>query len=125
MIIELGDNGLRDHYHWSIHNIDDQSIDRYCTEARIEFRSTDPHTRAQIAAYLATRSACPFLTDDNHDWIAKDYGPWKAEQQALKDLTQSSRYSIVIQRKPGNERRELYPSRYWFRFAYRVPGQPY
>lgn len=125
MIIELGDNGLRDRYHWSTHDIDDSEIQSYLSESKILFRADDPDTVQAIAAYLAIRARCPFLIDDNHDWIARDYGPRVPEHQALKDLTQSSRYSIEIQRKPGNERRELYPSRYWFHFAYRVPGQPY
>lgn len=127
MIIELGDNGLRDRYHWSTHDIDDGLIrSRWLaisalTGPSIDEALTAPSVAA-IAAYLAIRSRCSFLTDDNHDWIARDYGSCKPEHQALKDLTQSSRYAIVIQHKPGQE---WYGYRYWFHFAYRVPGQPY
>lgn len=116
MIIELGDNGLRDRYHWSTCDIDDESI-RIYQSAHGTFNSPE-----QIAAYLAVRSRCSFLTDDNHDWTARDYGPCKPEHLPLKDLMKSSRYQIVIQHKPGQE---WYGYRYWFHFGYRVHGQPY
>lgn len=116
MIIELGDNGLRSRYHWTTHDIDDGAISAY-QSIHGTFNSPE-----QIAAYLAVRSLCSFLTDDNHDWTARDYGPWKLEQKALKELTQSSRYAIIINHKPGQE---WYGYRYWFHFGYRVPGQPY
>lgn len=122
MIIELGDNGLRSRYHWSTHDIDDGEIQSYLAESKIAFRADDPDTVAGIAAYLAVRSRCDFLTDDNHDWIARDYGPCKPEHLPIKHLTQSSRYAIVINHKPGQE---WYGYKYWFHFAYRVPGQPY
>ncbi len=127
MIIELGDNGLRSRYHWSTYDIDDGLIRaRWLGLGALSLQSKDPVTAipsvAAVAAYLAVRSICPFLTDDNHDWIARDYGPVAPELQALKDLTQSSRYAIVINHKPGQE---WYGYRYWFHFAYRVPGQPY
>lgn len=115
MIIELGDNGLRGRYHWTTYNIPERLI-RTHEAAYGTFNSPE-----QIAAYLAVRSVCLFLTDDNHDWIARDYGPCAPEDQPLKNLTQSSRYAIVINHKPGQE---WYGYRYWFHFAYRVPGQP-
>lgn len=120
MIIELGDNGLRSRYWWSSHIIDDESIDKYLSETGVLTRGDASLSRAGVAAYLAVRSCCSFLTDDNHDWIAKDYGPCKPERQALKDLTQSSRYSIVINHKPGQE---WFGYRYWFHLCYRVPGE--
>lgn len=118
MIIELGDNGLRDRYHWTSYDIDNGSITDFCARGR----NPKLETVASVAAYLAVRSCCSFLTDDNHDWTARDYGPCKPEHQALKDLTQSSRYSIVINHKPGQE---WYGYRYWFHLCYRVPGEPY
>lgn len=122
MIIELGDNGLRSRYWWSTYDIDDSAIQSYLAESKILFRADDPDTVQAIAAYLAVRSCCPFLTDDNHDWTARDHGPCAPEYKTLKDLTQSSRYSIVINHKPGQE---WYGYRYWFHLGYRVPGQPY
>lgn len=122
VIIELGDNGLRSRYHWTMYDIDDGAIQSHLVESNLTFRADDPDTVASIAAYLAVRSICSFLTDGNHDWIARDYGPCAPEYQALKDLTRSSRYSIVIQHKDGEE---WYGYRYWFHFAYRVPGQSY
>lgn len=122
MIIELGDNGLRSRYHWSTYDIDDGAIQSYLAESKILFRADDPGTVAAIAAYLAVRSTCDFLADDNHDWIARDYGPWAPEQLPIKERTQSSRYVIVINHKEGEE---WYGYRYWFHFAYRVPGQPH
>lgn len=115
MIIELGDNGLRSRYWWSSHIVPDEAITAY-QSAHGTFNSP-----VEIAAYLATRQRCEFLTDDNHDWIAKDYGPCKPEHQVMKDLTQSSRYSIVISHKPGQE---WYGYGYWFHLCYRVPGEP-
>lgn len=108
MIIELGDNGLRDRYHWSSHEVDDQAIDHYLTEARVRFRSK----------YLAVRSRCPFLTDDNHEWEARDYGPAQFHHAKLRELQDSSRYSITIR-----EKSPVTTPRYWFHFTYRVPGQ--
>lgn len=122
MIVELGDNGLRSRYHWTTHDIDEQSIDNYLATVGVLSRSDTPSSRRAIAAYLAVRSKCDFLADDNHDWIAKDYGPCAPEHLSIKEMTQSSRYSIVINHKPGQE---WYGYRYWFHFAYRVPGQPY
>lgn len=122
MIIELGDNGLRSRYHWTSYDIDDGAIQSYLAQSNLTFRANDPDTLAPIAAYVAVCLTHPFLTDDNHDWIARDYGPCKPEYRALKVLTQSSQYSIVIQHKPGQE---WYGYRYWFHLAYRVPGQPY
>lgn len=116
MIIELGDNGLRSRYHWTTYTIPERLIRAY-QSAHGTFNSLE-----RIAAYLAVRSICLFLTDDNHDWIDRDHGPCKPEHQAIKDLTQSSRYSIVINHKEGEE---WYGYKYWFHFCYRVPGQPY
>lgn len=72
------------------------------------------------ATYLAIRKICPFLTDNNHDWEAKDYGPCKEEHRRLKEYMQSSRYRIYIIRKLGSEHRE-----HWFHFCYRVPGEEF
>lgn len=107
MTIELGDNGLRSRYWWSSQDVPD--VD-------------DP---AQ-AAYQAIRQRCDFLTDDNHTWKAKDYGECKPKNLKLKELTQSSRYSIIIYCSyprvfPGNHFRPV--GSYWFHFAYRVPGE--
>lgn len=107
MIIEIGDNGLRSKYWWTPYDI--------------------PGTEDPIqAAYLAIRQICPFLTDDNHDWEAKDYGPCKEDNKRLKEYIQSSRYSIHIKRKVGQEF-YIYgaPTRHWFHFCYRVPGEEY
>lgn len=121
MIIEIGDNGLRSRYWWTSYDIDDDALAYFCACGG----NPNLYDTASVAAYLAVRSLCPFLTDENHDWEARDYGPCKPENQRLKEITQSSRYSIIIKRKPGNERPELYPNRYWFHFAYRVLGQPH
>lgn len=83
MIIELGDNGLRSKYWWTAYDIPDTS-------------------NPIQAAYLAIRRICPFLTDNNHDWEAKDYGPCKEEHRRLKEYMQSSRYSFCY-RVPGEE----------------------
>lgn len=101
MIIEIGDNGLRSKYWWTSYDI--------------------PGTDDSIqAAYLAVRKICPFLTDDNHDWEAKDCGPCKEEHKRLKEITESSRFAINIFHKHyGNL------DRYWFHFCYRVPGEEY
>jgi len=109
MIIELGDNGVRSRYEWQSYEI---------------LGVNDPTQ----AAYQAIRQCCKFLTDDNHTWEAKDYGECKPEHLKLKELTQSSRYSIKIFRSfptvfPGNHFQPV--GSYWFHFGYRVPGQPY
>jgi hypothetical protein len=108
MIIELGDNGLRDRYWWSTHNI--EGID-------------DP---AQ-AAYRAIRRKCEWLTDDNHEWEAVDYGPCKPEHLKLKQFTQSSRYLIKIYAVKNGKRFNIrgIESGFWFHTCYRVPGQEF
>lgn len=123
MIIELGDNGLRSRYYWSTHDIAESrmtSIESLCDcgKAMADQAHLPTCARVRTAAYLAIRSRCPFLTDDNHDWTARDYGPPQSiHHERLRELQASSRYSIAIREKlAGGE------TRYWFHFAYRVPG---
>lgn len=126
MIIELGDNGLRSRYHWSTHDIDESqmaSIESLCDcgQSIANQMHLPTCTRVRTAVYLAVRARCPFLTDTNHEWEARDYGPPQSiHHKRLRELQASSRYSIAIREKLSSG--EI---RYWFHFGYRVPGQPY
>ena len=103
MIIEIGDNGLRQRYEWTTFDVP----------------SDDPIE----AAYQAMRLHYKFLTDDNHTWESKDYGPGDGSE-----FQRRMQYSIRIFRTqpvmwPGNH---FCPAgSYWFHVAYRVPGQPH
>jgi len=109
MIIEIGDNGLRSHYHYTSYEIDDATA-----------------TSPAEAAYQAIRLQYPFLTDDNHTWQAVDYGPTRPGVSkhliALQKLTDSSRYNITINHTNPSGWSGLL---YWFSVAYRVPGELY
>ena len=106
MIIEIGDNGLRSRYEWRSH----------------EVPSDDPAE----AAYQAIRLRCPWLTDENHTWKARDYRPMSENasvpERKLKEYLRSSRYSIVIEHV---ENIGPFGMKFWFSMAYRVPGQPH
>lgn len=148
MLIEIGDNGLRTKYHWerleiseealSSHNpwLDESRPFTYYVQTtkdgkRISTRKpladhSDISVRAALAAYLAVRIRCPFLTNLNHDWEVIEYEtPSSPSLLKLFKYTCDSRYHLRILSKPDAPNpRGLDPklSRYWFHFAYRIPN---